>query len=76
MAALQSAVQSRIVACSESPVQPWSPDGDEVLAGTAIYPCDACGSTATLIAAAASRIAWSQPLSAAADHPPATHPYG
>jgi len=75
MASLQSAVESGSVAYSESPVRPWAPAGDEVLAGTAIYPCDACGTTATLRAAAASRIAWSQPLSVSDDHPPATDPY-
>jgi WD40 repeat protein len=75
MTNLQSVVQSGNVAYSESPVRPWAPDGDEVLAGTAIYPCDACGTTDTVLAAAASRIAWSQPLSASNDHPPATNPY-
>ena len=56
-------------------VRPWAPDGDEALSGTAICACDACGSTSALLAAAASRIAWSRPLSAASDHPPATSPY-
>lgn len=57
------------------PAQPWAPNGTELLAGSAIYSCDACGSLTELQAAAASRIAWLQPLTQASDHPPATDPY-
>ena len=57
------------------PAQPWAPNDTELLAGDAIYACDACGSLTELQAAAASRIAWSQPLTQASDHPPATDPY-
>jgi WD40 repeat protein len=76
MADLQAAPESRARSYSESPAQPWSPGGNQVLFGTGIYPCDACGLPATLQAAARSRNAWSRPLSATSDHPPATNPYG
>lgn len=57
------------------PAQPWAANDAELLAGNAIYACDACGSLAELQAAAASRIAWSQPLTPASEHPPVTDPY-
>ena len=75
MSGLQSAVQPALYSYAESPASPWSPDGTKVLIGTAIYACDACGAPAELQAAAASRLAWSKPLSASADYPPATNPY-
>ncbi len=75
MTGLQAAVQPALYSYAESPANPWSPDGARVLVGTAIYACDACGAPTALQAAAASRLAWSKPLSASADHPPATSPY-
>ena len=75
MTDLQSASQPALYSYAESPASPWSPDGTKILLGTAIYACDACGAPTALQAAAASRLAWSQPLSASADHPPATSPY-
>jgi YD repeat-containing protein len=76
MADLQDAAEPPTIAYSEFPAQPWSPGGAEILARNGIYSCDACGSLAELQAAATSRIAWSQPVSQASDHPPATNPYG
>ncbi len=76
MTALQGAGLASGPAYSESPARPWSPDDTEVIAGSAIYSCDACGLTSALEAAAASRLAWSRPLSQASDHPPSTNPYG
>ena len=75
MVNLSAADESAVNSYSLFPAQPWSPDGTELLAGTAIYACDACGSLHEIQAAAASRIAWSQPLSLSADHPPRTNPY-
>ena len=75
MTGLQAAVQPALYSYAESPANPWSPDGTRVLIGTAIYACDACGAPTALQAAAGSRLAWSKPLSASADHPPATSPY-
>jgi len=75
MASLQSAAQPALYSYAESPASPWSPDGTKILIGTAIYTCDACGAPAALQATGASRLAWSNPLSASADHPPATSPY-
>jgi WD40 repeat protein len=75
MVNLLAADQSAVNSYSLFPAQPWSPDGTELLAGNAIYTCDACGSLNEIQAAAASRIAWSQPLSASSDHPPRTNPY-
>ena len=72
---LQAATEPTTSFYRSLPAQPWGPDGAELLAGNALYACDACGSLAKLQAAAASRIAWAQPLSAASDHPPATDPY-
>ena len=71
----QAAVEPASRSYSLLPAQPWAPDGAEVLVGNTLYGCDACGSLAELQAAAASRIAWEQPLSQASDHPPATDPY-
>lgn len=76
MATLPAAGLATVPAYSESPAQPWSPDDTQVIAGSAIYSCDACGLASTLETAAASRLAWSQPLSQASDHPPLTTPYG
>jgi WD40 repeat protein len=76
MTTLPAAGLSTVSAYSESPTQPWSPDDTEVIAGLAIYSCDACGLTSVLEATATSRLAWSRPLSQASDHPPATNPYG
>jgi len=73
---LQTAAESPTTSYSELPAQPWSPDGARLLAGNSIYPCDACGPLAELQAAAASRIAWAQPLSTVSDHPPTSNPYG
>jgi WD40 repeat protein len=75
MTGLQAAVQPALYSYAESPASPWSPDGTRILIGTAIYACDACGAPTALQAAAASRLAWSKPLSASADRPPATSPY-
>ena len=75
MADLQAATEQTIGPYSEYPLRPWAPDGSEVLSGTAIYACDACGNTSALMASATSRIAWSRPLSATSEHPPATSPY-
>ena len=60
---------------SEFPADPWSPDGTLVLAGNAVYRCDACQAMQGLQATAESRIAWATPLSVGSDHPPATDPY-
>jgi WD40 repeat protein len=76
MATWPAAGLPTVPAYSESAVQPWSPDDTEVIVGSAIYSCDACGLASTLEAAAASRLAWSQPLSQSSDHPPSTNPYG
>jgi WD40 repeat protein len=76
MADLQGAAISPQAAYSESAVRPWSPDGRELLVGTAIYACDSCGPLVRLQAAAATRIAWSAPLAVGSDHPPAISPYG
>jgi WD40 repeat protein len=76
MADLQTAAESGQDSYSEFPAQPWSPDGSQILAGTAIYACDSCGPLPSLQASAAARIAWSQPLSDSSDHPPAASPYG
>jgi len=75
MESLQSVVAPLEGAYVQLPAQPWSPDGAQVLVGNAIYSTDACGSLAELEAAASARLAWSQPLSAADDHPPAASPY-
>ena len=75
MTGLQSAAQPALYSYAESPASPWSPDGTKILTGTTIYACDACGAPTALQAAAASRLAWSKPLSVSADHPPATSPY-
>lgn len=76
MTDLQAATESPPITYSEYPAQPWSPNGSEILAGTAIYACDSCGSLTDLQASATARIAWSQPLSEGSDHPPSTSPYG
>jgi WD40 repeat protein len=77
MTGLQSAAanQAALYSYAESPASPWSPDGTKILIGTAVYACDACGDPTALKDAAASRLAWAKPLSAAADHPPVTSPY-
>jgi WD domain, G-beta repeat len=75
MTGLQSAAQPALYSYAESPASPWSPDDTKILIGTAIYACDACGGPAALQTAAVSRLAWSKPLSASADRPPATSPY-
>jgi WD40 repeat protein len=75
MANLPAADQSPVNSYSLFPAQPWSPDGSELLAGNAIYACDACGSLHEIQAAAVSRIAWSRPLSSSSDHAPRTNPY-
>jgi WD40 repeat protein len=59
---------------STAPAQPWSPDDGYLIAGGNIYACDACLPLAQLQAAAATRIAWSAPLSTTSGHPPATSP--
>ncbi len=59
-----------------APVEPWSPSGVEVLAGNAVYACDACGTLAQLQARAAVRLRWTTPLSTARPSPPAGDPYG
>jgi len=76
IADVQGAAEPPPASYSESPLRPWSPDGREFLAGTAIYACDSCGPLTSLQAAAAARISWSVPLSAESDHPPAASPYG
>lgn len=76
MTNLQAAAEPAPVTYSEYPSQPWSPSGAEILAGTAIYPCDSCASIGGLQALAAARIAWSQPISVGSDHPPSANPYG
>jgi WD40 repeat protein len=75
MAGLQAAAGSPVEDYSEFPAQPWSPDGADLLAGNSIYRCDACQALTQLQQVAASRIAWSAPLSATSDHPPGTNPY-
>ncbi len=75
MAAFPAAAESPTDAYSLFPAQPWSPDSSELLAGHALYPCDACGSIDELRATATSRIAWAQALSERSDHPPGTNPY-
>ena len=72
MTGLQSATQPASYSYAESPASPWSPDATKVLIGTAIYACDACGTPPALQAAAASRLAWSTPLSASR-RPPTRH---
>jgi len=71
----QAAIESSTSSYSLLPAQPWAPNGAQGWAGNALYACDACDSLAELQSAAASRIAWAQPLSEASDHPPATDPY-
>jgi WD40 repeat protein len=63
------------VSYASSPAEPWSPSGNEVLIGNAIYACDACGSLHQMQVEAASRMAWSEPLSASDDDPPSSDPY-
>jgi WD40 repeat protein len=75
VAGLQAAAGSPVEDYSEFPVQPWSPDGADLLAGNSIYRCDACQALTQLQQVAVSRIAWSAPLSATSDHPPSTDPY-
>jgi hypothetical protein len=58
-----------------SPAQPWSPDGTEVLAGEAIYACDACTSIPAMQHIARVRLAWRAPLSLSRDKPPPGDPY-
>jgi WD40 repeat protein len=57
------------------PSNPWAPDNVEVLAGNAIFTCDACGSLAQMQSIAASRIAWAHPLSAKSRTRPSSNPY-
>jgi WD40 repeat protein len=57
------------------PSNPWAPDNIEVLAGNAIFTCDACGSLSQMQAIAASRLAWAHPLSATSGKPPSSNPY-
>jgi hypothetical protein len=47
----------------------------KVLAGNAIFTCDACGSLAQMQSIAASRLAWSHPLWVKSDTPPSSNPY-
>jgi WD40 repeat protein len=75
MTGLQSVTQSALYSYADSPASPWSPDGTEVLIGTAVYACDACGDSTALENAAGSRLDWAEPLSASADHPPSSSPY-
>jgi WD40 repeat protein len=76
MASLDAATQATAALWYESsPAQPWSPAGNDVLIGNAIYACDACGSLHQMQMDAAARLAWAQPLSATDDHPPSTDPY-
>jgi WD40 repeat protein len=75
VAGLQAADGSATQDYSEFPVQPWSPDGADLLAGNSIYRCDACQVLPQLQQVAASRAAWSVPLSVTSDHPPRTNPY-
>jgi WD40 repeat protein len=75
MTGLAAATRPTTIPYPESPAQPWSPDQAEIIAGNALYPCDACGPLPELQTAAASRIAWAQPLSTNADRPPTTDPY-
>jgi WD40 repeat protein len=75
MASLRAVRVPHVTADPEFPAQPWSPDGTELVIGNSIYRCDACLPLAQLQAAAAARIAWSAPLSAGSDHPPAASPY-
>lgn len=75
VAGFQAAAGSAAQDFSEFPVQPWSPDGADLLVGNSIYRCDACQALTQLQQVAASRIAWSTPLSATFDHPPGTDPY-
>lgn len=58
-----------------TPMQPWAANGINVLAGEAIYACDACGSLAQMQQAARIRIAWLRPLSVAHDQVPPGDPY-
>ena len=72
---LPNFVATGSVGYSEFPADPWSPDGTLVLAGNAVYRCDACQAMQGLQATAESRIAWATPLSVGSDRPPATDPY-
>ena len=75
MASLRAVQVPQFNADAEFPAQPWSPDGTELVVGNSIYRCDACLPLAQLQTAAEARIAWSAPLSAGSDRPPATSPY-
>jgi hypothetical protein len=57
------------------PFDAWSPDGRQVLVGSAVYSCPACGSLSDMQAVARTRIAWSKPLSSANDAPPPGDPF-
>ena len=72
---LPNFVATGSVGYSEFPADPWSPDGTLLLAGNAVYRCDACQAMQGLQATAESRIAWGTPLSVGSDRPPATDPY-
>jgi WD40 repeat protein len=75
MTGLPAFLASGAASYSEFPADPWSPDGTLILAGNAVYRCDACQAMQGLQATAESRIAWATPLSVGSDHPPATDPY-
>jgi WD40 repeat protein len=75
MTGLPAFLASGSAGYSEFPADPWSPDGTLLLAGNAVYPCDACQAMQGLQGTAESRIAWATPLSVGSDRPPATDPY-
>jgi WD40 repeat protein len=75
MTGLPAFLASGAASYSEFPADPWSPDGTLILAGNAVYRCDACQAMQGLQATAESRIAWATPLSLGSDHPPASDPY-
>jgi WD40 repeat protein len=75
MTNLQDTTQPLTTILPEFPANPWSPDGAEVIIGTGVYPCDACGTLAHLQAIAKERITWSQSLSNTSDRPPVDSPY-
>jgi WD40 repeat protein len=76
LAGLQGVSVPAASSYATSPAEPWSPSGTRLIVGDAVYACDACGSLSQLEAVAQSRLAWGRALSAGADHPPSSNPYG
>jgi WD40 repeat protein len=58
-----------------APFEAWSPNGRDVLVGSSIYACHACGSVKDLQDVARTRVAWSTPLSSTKVRPPPGDPF-